>query len=116
MGGIAFNPSALRKKSILRDTSGNIINWVDEANGGWIIRARQVVNQARYDEEVKKEEDKRKASKAVVEQVSATPEQLAMRSGQIPLTTKPDTKVEDLEKKVNDMGSKLDAILNALKK
>jgi hypothetical protein len=31
-------------------------------------------------------------------------------------TTKPDTKVEDLEKKVNEMGSKLDAILNALKK
>jgi len=115
MGGISFNPSALRKKSILRDTNGQIINWLDETNGGWIIRARQVVNQARYDEEVKKEEDKRKASKAIVEQVSATPEQLAMRSGKIPLTTPKDITVDELKKKVDNMESKLDAILSKLK-
>ena len=52
--GINYNPSSLRKKSILRDTNGQIINWLDEANGGWIIRNRQVVNQARYDQEVQK--------------------------------------------------------------
>jgi len=111
---INFNPSGLRKKSILRDTNGRIINWLDEANGGWIIRNRQVLNQARYDEELQKEKDKLTASKAIAEQVVATPENLALRTGV--LRTDNPSKVDELEKKVNDMDSKLEAILKAVAK
>jgi len=111
MGNI--NVGTLYRKSILRDTKGNIINWLDEADGGYIIRNRQVVNQAKYDEYVRKEQDKKMAAQAVTAQVVATPEAMALRSGQIPLKT--DTKVEDLEKKVNSMDDKLNAILAKLK-
>jgi len=114
MGNINFNPSGLRKKSILRDTNGRIINWLDEANGGWIIKNRQVVNQARYDEELQKEKDKLTASSAIAEQVVATPENLALRTGII--RTDNPSKVDELEKKVNDMDSKLEAILKAVAK
>lgn len=44
--------------------NGNIIDWFDEVNGGWIIKKRAIVNKARYDEEMAKIQDKRDASKA----------------------------------------------------
>lgn len=109
---VNFNPSNLRRKSVLKDTSGNIINLLDETDGGWIVRGRQVVNQAKYDELVKKEHDKNVASKAVVEQVVAPKSAVDSRAGITPL---PPT-VTPLEKRVNDMENKLDQILNALKK
>ena len=115
---VNFNPSGLRKKSILRDTNGRIINWLDEANGGWIIRNRQVVNHERYNEEVQKEKDKITAASAIAQQVSATPENLALRTGVIRTDspTESPSKVDELEKKVNDMDSKLEAILKAVAK
>jgi hypothetical protein len=118
MGNINFNPSGLRKKSILRDTNGRIINWLDEANGGWIIKNRQVVNQGRYEEEMQKEKDKHTAASAIAEQVVATPENLALRTGVIRTESPVNTpsKVDELEKKVNDMDSKLEAILKAVAK
>jgi hypothetical protein len=111
--GVDFNPSNLRRKSITRDMNGNIINWLDEADGGWIIRGRQIVNQAKYDAYLKAENDKMIASKAVIEQVAATKEAEALRSGAVVQSTTP---TNDLEKRVNDMESKLDAILKAVNK
>jgi hypothetical protein len=115
---INFNPSGLRKKSILRDTNGRIINWLDETDGGWIIKNRQVVNQERYDIELQKEKDKHTASSAIAEQVVASPENLALRTGIIRTDspTADPSKVDELEKKVEGMESKLDAILSALAK
>jgi hypothetical protein len=108
MGNI--NVGTLYRKSILRDTKGNIINWLDESDGGYIIRNRQVVNQAKYDEYLRKEQDKRTAAQAVTVQVKSNFE--AQRSGAIRTDN---TKVEDLEKKVNSMDDKLNAILAKLK-
>ena len=60
----------LFRKSIMRDMSGNIINLLDEADGGYIIRNRQVVNQEKYDALIKKEQDRIEAAKAITKQVS----------------------------------------------
>ena len=49
----------LFRKSVLRDLSGNIRNWRDDENGGWIVKDYQIVNQARIDELAKIEEDRR---------------------------------------------------------
>lgn len=109
MGNI--NVGTLYKKGILRDISGNIINMLDEANGGYIIKNRQVVNQAKYEELLQKEKDKKVAAQAVAEQVTSPNE--ALRQGII--RTETPSKVEDLEKKVNSMDDKLNAILAKLK-
>jgi len=112
---VDFNPSNLRRKSILRDTSGNIITWLDEADGGYIVRNRQVVNQEKWNAILKAEEDKKIAAQASAEQVSAPKHVEALRSGKTLPTVNPQSKVDELEKKVDNMESKLDAILAKLK-
>lgn len=87
--------------------NGNIINMIDELNGGWIIRNRQVVNQARWDELQKIEQDKREAAKAA---------SLAINNPNAPDRTASPSKVDALEQRVNGLDAKLDQILNALKK
>ncbi len=97
----------MMKKSIVKDMNGNIINMIDELNGGWIIRNRQVVNQARWDELQKIEQDRRDAAKAIT---------LAVNNPQAPDRTAAPSKVDALEQRVNGLDAKLDQILNALKK
>lgn len=111
---VDFNPSNLRRKSITKDISGNIINWIDETDGGWIVRARQVVNPEKWNRFVKAEEDKKVAAQAVAEQVTAPKSVENLRAG-IKSTVNPQNKVDELEKKVDNMESKLDAILAKLK-
>lgn len=102
----------------MRDLSGNIINLMDEADGGYIIRNRQVVNQEKFDEMVRKEKDRIEAAKAQTMQVESPNAHLrnqapVIQDGQAIVK---DTKVDELEKKVNALDSKLDAILQAIKK
>ena len=114
---VDFNPINLRRKSILRDTSGNIISWLDETDGGYIVRNRQVVNQDKWNAILKAEEDKKLASQASAEQISAPKHIEDLRAGkgvELP-TANPLSKVDELEKKVDNMESKLDAILAKLK-
>lgn len=97
----------MARKSTVRDLNGNIINMIDESDGGWIIRNRQVVNQEKYQELLKKEEDKKLAAQAIIHQKV---------DDNAPDRTVAPSKVEALEKRVEDMDSKLDAILKAIKK
>jgi dihydroorotate dehydrogenase len=60
----------LHKKKIVRNMSGEIVDLLDETDGGWIIKNKQVVNQEKYDELVRKEEDRKEAAKAITKQVS----------------------------------------------
>ena len=94
-------------KKIVRNTAGDIIDWLDEANGGWIIRKGQIVNQAFIDEMHKKEEDRKTAAKAMAEQTT---------NPTAPDRTVAPSKIDELEKRQNSMDSKLDAILAALSK
>lgn len=97
----------MARKSTVRDLSGSIINMLDEADGGWIIRNRQVVNQDKFNAYIQKEKDKVEAAQAVSHQVaSPNVEERAIAP----------SKVDALEKKVEGMETKLDAILKALSK
>ena len=112
---VDFNPSNLKRKSVLKDMNGNIINLLDEADGGWIIRGRQIVNQDKWNQILQKEEDKRLAAQAQAQQVSAPKHIEDLRAGKKESTPNPLSKVDELEKKVDNMESKLDAILAKLK-
>lgn len=103
------NVGHLYKKKVVRNSSGQIIDWLDEADGGWIIRRGVVINQAKIDEYAKKEEDRISAAKAATEAKIVPPEVADMRAG------KPG-QVEELEKKVAEQDKKLDLILNLLQK
>ena len=54
---------------------------IDETDGGWIIRARQVVNPVKWNEILKKEEDKRLAAQAQAQQISAPKQVEELRAG-----------------------------------
>jgi hypothetical protein len=56
---------ALHKKTIVKDMRGNIVSLRDEANGGWIVRNRQVVNQDLWNAYLKKQQDIADAAKAM---------------------------------------------------
>lgn len=57
----------LFKKSIVRGMDGGIRDMRDEANGGWIVRGGQVVNQEKWNEYAKIQKDKQEALKAASE-------------------------------------------------
>lgn len=97
----------LYRKRTVKRMNGQIIDWTDEANGGDIIRKGQVVNQSRVDLEIKIQADKELAGHA---------EELQVSTPNAPDRTVNPTKMEDLEKKVDGMESKLDLILKALNK
>lgn len=108
----------LYRKSSIKDMSGNIITLLDEADGGYIVKNRQIVNQDKWDSLVKKEKDRIEAAKAQAMQVENSNAYLrnqtqVVQEGQAIIK---DTQVEELEKKVNSMESKLDAILQAINK
>lgn len=97
----------LYRKSILRDLNGNVRNWLDETDGGWIIKDYQVVNQEKYNEHLKKEEDRKLAARAQAEGV-AVPQAVAENRAV------PPSKLEEFEKRLNNQDEKLDKILEAL--
>lgn len=100
----------MARKSVVKDLSGNIITMLDETDGGYIVRNRNIVNQEKWQEYLKKEEDKKIAAQAILHQkVDANAPDRTINPTQ-------NAKVEALEKKVEDMDSKLDAILKAISK
>lgn len=92
--------------------SGNIIDWFDEANGGWIIRKYQVVNPERFNEIQKKQKDKEEAAK-VLGQAIADPASFRNPEASADREVAP-SKVADLEKRVNNMQEGIDKILEFL--
>lgn len=100
----------LYKKKLVRNLRGEIVDWFDEASGGWIVQKGNIVNPTKWEEYQKKLEDEKEAAKAISK---AKVDPNAPDRTNAPSQNK---KVEELEKKVNDMDNKLDAILNALKK
>jgi len=102
------------RKSVVRDTGGNIINLLDEERGGYIIRNRQVVNPERYAELLKLEEDRKIAAKAILHQVESP--NAEMRSMTASQAVERVGKLEELEKRLDGQDAKLDAILSAINK
>lgn len=113
MGDIRIAGHMARKR-IVKNLSGQIIDLMDETDGGWIIRGGQVVNQEKYQELLRKEEDRKKAAKAQTEAIVASAELEAQRNGKAgAVQTGPD-RVSELEKRIDAQDSKLDAILEAI--
>jgi hypothetical protein len=104
----------LMRKSTMKDINGNIINLIDEANGGYIIRNRQIVNQARWDELQKIEQDKREAALASTKAIESPNAHLRTQTAEV--AQKQINKVDELEERLNKQDEKLDAILKALQK
>lgn len=102
----------LYKRKIVKDLAGNIIDWFDEADGGWIIRHRQIVNKEKWEALKKIERDKIEAAKVAAEAM-ANPE--SFQNPSAPDRNFAPSKVEDLEKKVAGLEDKLDKILEKLK-
>lgn len=100
------------KKRVVRNTSGQIIDMFDETNGGWIIQKGRVVNPERWEELQKIEQDKRDAAKAIAfQKVDAdVPDRTVTAQEAI----KNQTKMEELETRLNKQDEKLDAILKAI--
>lgn len=118
----------LYRKTTMKDMSGNIINLMDEATGGYIIRNRQVVDQERYDEIMAKQKDKEVAAQAALHPVDSPNAEIRKQPGgsvsiedlnkptQTVVEPNQPDRVGSLEQKVEGMEGKLDAILKALEK
>lgn len=98
----------LAKNKIVKGMSGNIIDWFNEEEGGWIIQKGVVINQEAWNKHVQKEQDRLEAAKAVgmAKIREDYPEQAPHQM----------KKVEELETKVTAMDDKLNKILEALSK
>lgn len=93
---------------------GTIRELYDEADGGWIIRGGRVVNQEKFNEMKKIEEDKKLAAQAVLHQ--KVEENTPDRTVKAEEAIKNQSRLDELEKKQDSMDSKLDAILKAIQK
>ena len=101
---MSVNVGHLFKKRTVKDTAGNIIDMLDETNGGWIIRKRQIVNPERFAEIQKVEEDRRLAAQAVAHAVTVNAPEREATSGRI----------DTIEKKVDEMEGYIKTILKLL--
>ena len=100
----------LFRKRTVRNLSGQIIDMLDETDGsGVIISKGRVMNEEKVIELNKKEEDRKLASVAMTQEVQA-PQAIAEQRTIAP------TKMQELEKKVEEQDKKLDMILELLKK
>ncbi len=112
MAGV--NVGNLYRKRTVRRMSGEIIDMSDEADGGIIISKGVVVNQEKINELAAIERDKQTALAAPTAQVASTnAEDRVLTPSE---ATAKNTKVEELEKRMDNQDAKLDAILAALKK
>lgn len=104
----------LARKKIVRDMRGNVIDMLDENDGGYIIRNRQVVNQEKYQEMLKKEADRKEAAQAMAKAVTPPPEVAEMRQGGQASKDIKEIK-EQFQEFKKEVDTKFDAILQAIK-
>lgn len=112
-GNINIAPRMARR-SVVRDIRGNIIDLLDESDGGYIIRKGVIVNQEKYDEIKKKEADRKEAAQAMAKAVTPPPEVVEMRQGHIPNKDINELK-EQFSSFKKEVDTKFDAILEAIK-
>jgi hypothetical protein len=99
----------LFRKRTVRNLSGQVVDMRDDADGGIIISKGQVVNQEKINEIAAKEKDRQTAAVASTVQVDA-PDHVAEERVTAP------TKIQEIEKKIAEQDTKLDAILALLSK
>jgi len=100
----------LHKKRIVKDLSGNIIDWFDEVNGGWIIKDRAIINHKRWEEEQKKIKDKIEASKA--QSLMRNNPAVNSEMSEVPATSK---KIKEMENDIKDIKDNLNTLIEIIK-
>lgn len=113
--GMTVHVGTLHKKRIVRGLDGRIIDWLDEADGGWIIQKGRIVNQAKYDEYVKKEEDRKKAAETQILAIK-NPDQFNNPDAPIEERNGSPSRQAKLEERVDKMEETLAKILKAVTK
>lgn len=106
--------SKMARNKLVKDTQGNIIDWYDDKQGGWIVQKGQIVNKQAWDAHVQREKDRREAAVAITKQ--RVDDSLPDRTQTPGKLGELEEKIKETEKKMSDMDTKLDAILNAIKK
>jgi hypothetical protein len=106
---MTVNIGTLYRKRTVRNLSGNIVDMVDESDGGTIISKGRVVNEEKILELKKKEDDRKVAAQAQSQQAIAPAHIEETRTAQ-------PSKLQEMEKKIADQDVKLDAILALLSK
>jgi len=106
--------SKMSRNKLVKDTQGNIIDWYDDKQGGWIVQKRQIVNQEAWNRYIQILKDKQEAMTAIGKQKV---------DDNAPDRTVVPSKVQELEKKQEEMANeiketntKLDAIIELLRK
>mgnify|MGYP001609973239 CR=1 FL=1 len=105
---MTVNIGHLYKKRTIRNLDGSIRLLQDDTMGGTIIRDGQVVNQAAIEIMAEKEKDRQTAA------TEAT--QVSVPQAIVEERTVAPTKMQELEKRIDSQDTKLDAILDLLKK
>jgi len=104
----------MSRRKLVKDLQGNIIDLLDESDGGWIVRNRNIVNEEKWAELQKKEQDKIEASKAIA--MAKTNENAPDRTVDLKTAEENIKKQSDTDKRIDGLESKLDKILKALDK
>lgn len=101
----------MARKAVVKDLSGQVIDMVDEINGGYIIKNRRVVNKERWAELQKIEADKKLAAIASTMAITnpSAPDRGTSPSAENGLR-------KEFAEFKKDVDSKFDAILAVLKK
>lgn len=99
----------MAKKSITKDLHDQIINMIDETDGGYIIRNRQIVNPEKWQEHLDKERDRREAALAAT---------MAINNSTAPDRNVNPSQLEDIKEEMAEFKKSVDdkfaAILEAI--
>ncbi len=106
---MTINIGHLYRKKTVRNLAGQVVDMVDETDGGVIISKGRVINEEKVLELNRKQKDRETAAQSFTVNHDAPEEVREVR------TVAP-TKMQELEKKVEAQDAKLDAILNLLSK
>lgn len=106
---MTINIGHLYRKKTVRNLAGQVVDMVDETDGGVIISKGRVMNEEKVMELNRKQKDRETAAQSFTVNVDA-PEEVREVRAVAP------SKMQELEKKVEAQDVKLDAILSLLSK
>jgi hypothetical protein len=106
---MTVNVGHLFRKRTVRNLAGQIVDMTDESNGGIIISKGNIINQERFAEIKRVEDDKKFSAHAITQQASAPQAVVEER------TIAP-TKTQELEKRIDSMEGNVNKILELLQK
>jgi len=103
------------RNRLVKDFNGNIIDWLDESRGGWIIRKREVVNHEEWQKELDKKEEIKRQQVELQRKLQEQRAQEAQEVQEVPVLQS-DERITMLEESQKETSAKIDKILELLSK